>query len=210
MDFELPEELKMIQSLTRDFVNERLKPLEQDILGQAADMSDARMYLPADTEEELIKMVREMGLWGAGVPREFGGPDLSTLGVCLVEEELAQTVVPFHFGDITPVLFDGNQEQREKYLLTALWGEKRPLLALLEPGRGADLASMQTKASTDNDAYVLSGKKITFSRIGKDYFAIVFAAVGKKSDEVTCFLVIRVPPALRFPAGEKKPAGCLR
>ena len=204
MDFELPEELKMIQSLTRDFVNERLKPLERDILGQAADMSDARTYLPADTEEELIKMVREMGLWGAGVPREFGGPDLSTLGVCLVEEELAQTVVPFHFGDITPVLFDGNQEQREKYLLAALRGEKRPLLALLEPGRGADLAGMQTKASTDNGAYVLSGNKITFSRIGKDYFAIVFAAAGKKSDEVTCFLVDKGTAGFEVSGGGEK------
>ena len=47
MDFELPEELKMIQSLTRDFVNDQLRPLERDILGRAADLSDARMALSA-------------------------------------------------------------------------------------------------------------------------------------------------------------------
>ena len=64
MDFELPEELKMIQSLVRDFVNERLKPLERDILGRAADMSDARRYLPPDKEADLIKMV---GIWASGV-----------------------------------------------------------------------------------------------------------------------------------------------
>ena len=204
MDFELPEELKMTQSLTRDFVNERLKPLERDILGRAADMSDARMYLPADREDELVKIVREMGLWGTGVPREFGGPDLNTLGVCLVEEELAQTVVPFRFGDITPMLFDGNPEQREKYLLAVLNREKRPLLALLEPGWGADLAGIQTKASKNNDAYVLSGKKVTFSRIGNDYFAIVFAVTNMKSDGVTCFLVDKGTPGFEVSGGEEK------
>ena len=106
-----------------------------------------------------------MGLWGMGVPEELGGPGLDTLGVCLVEEELAQTVVPFNFGDITPVLFDGSREQQEKYLLPVLNRKKRPLLALLEPDRGADLSGMKTKAWKTNGDYVLSGKKITFSRI---------------------------------------------
>jgi acyl-CoA dehydrogenase len=204
MDFELPEELKMVQSLTRDFVSQRLKPLERDILGRAADMSDARMYLPADKEEELIKIVREMGLWGTGVPQELGGPDLGTLGVCLVEEELAQTVVPFNFGDITPVLFDGSQEQREKYLLAALNRKKRPLLALLEPGRGADLAGMKTQARKTNGDYLLSGKKITFSHIGDDYFAIVFAATDNQADNVTCFLVDKGTSGFEVSGGEEK------
>jgi acyl-CoA dehydrogenase len=204
MDFELPEELKMIQSLTRDFVNERLKPLERDILGRADDMSDARVYLPADKEEELIKIVREMGLWGTGVPEELGGPGLGTLGVCLVEEELAQTVVPFNFGDITPLLFDCSQGQREKYLLSVLNREKWPLLALLEPDRGADLAGMQTKARKTNGGYVISGEKITFSRIGDDYFAVVFATTGNEADNVTCFLVDKGTSGFRVSGGEEK------
>jgi len=106
MDFELSEELKMIQSLAREFVTDQLKPLERDILGRAADFSDARTYLPEEKEAELAGMVREMGLWGVGVPGELGGVGLDALAVCLVEEELAQTVVPFHFGDVTPILFD--------------------------------------------------------------------------------------------------------
>ena len=135
MDFELPEELKMVQSLTRDFVNDQLKPLERDILGRAADLSDARMYLPAETEAKLIDMVRDMGLWGTGVPEELGGAGLSTLGICLVEEELAQTVVPFNFGDVTPLLFDCNAEQRDRFLLPVLNRQKRAYLALMEPER---------------------------------------------------------------------------
>ena len=186
MDFELTEELKMIQSLARDFVEGRLKPLERDILGRAADLSDARMYLPAEKEAELIKTVRDTGLWGTGIPEELGGAGLSTLGVCLVEEELACTIVPFHFGDVTPILFDCDKKQREKFLQPAINNEKRPYLALMENGGAADLSGMKMKAEKADGHYILNGKKLSLSRMGDDYFAIVFAMTEKG---VTCFLV---------------------
>jgi len=44
MDFEIPEELKMVQSMVRDFVTDQLKPLERIVLGRAADLSDAQMF----------------------------------------------------------------------------------------------------------------------------------------------------------------------
>jgi len=131
MDFELSEEMKMIQSLARDFVNEQLKPLERDILGRAADLSDAKMFLPGEVEEKLVKMAQEMGLWGAGVPEELGGAGLSTLGNCLIEEELAQTIIPFNFGDVTPILFDCNDRQMESYFLPALNRQRYPYLVPL-------------------------------------------------------------------------------
>lgn len=186
MNFELTEEQKMIQSLAHDFVNEQLKPLERDILGRAADLSDARARLPEEKEAELIKMVREMGLWGIGVPEELGGAGLDALEVCLVEEELARTVVPFHFGDVTPILFDCNTEQREKFLQPALDYKKKPYLALMESDGSTDLSSMKMKAKKGNGHYLLNGKKLSLSQPGDDYFAVVFA--GTESG-TTCFLV---------------------
>ena len=200
MDFELPEELKMIQSLTRDFVSEQLKPLERDILGRAADLSDAHEYLPAETETGLIKMVRDMGLWGIGIPEELGGVGLSTLGICLVEEELAQTVIPFNFGDVTPILFDSNAEQRARFLLPTMNRQKQPYLALMEPGKGADLTVMETKAKKVNVHYLLNGKKVSLSRAGNDYFAIVFAI----NDGATCFLVEKDTPGFSVIGDEGK------
>jgi len=185
MDFELSEELKMIQSLARDFVEGQLKPLEREILGKAADLSDARAYLPPEKEAELVKTVREMGLWGIGVPEELGGAGLNTLGVCLVEEELANTVVPFRFGDVTPILFDCNDEQKAKYLQPALNNAKRPYLALLENGIN-DPAAMSMKASKAGGHYLLNGQKLTLSRAGDDYFGVVFAMTDEGA---TCFLV---------------------
>ncbi len=206
MDFEIPEDLKMVQSLVRDFVNDQLKPLERDILGRVADLSDARMFLPEETEEKLVKMAMDMGLWGVGVPEELGGIGLSTLGNCLVEEELAQTVIPFNFGDVTPILFDCNAEQKEKYFLPVLHQQRHAYLALIEPEKAARLSNIEMRAEKANEHYVLSGKKVSFSRAGKDYFAVVFATTGDKGlrDGVTCFLVDKDTPGFTVSGGEEK------
>lgn len=206
MDFEIPEELKMVQSLVRDFVNDQLKPLERDILGRAADLSDARMYLPSETEERLSQMAKDLGLWGVGIPEELDGVGLSTLGNCLVEEELAQTVVPFNFGDVTPILFECNAEQKEQYFLPALNRLKQTYLALMEPDKRTEVSSMETRAERENGYYVLNGKKISLSRAGNDYFAVVFAITDadKARDGVTCFLVDKDTSGFRVIGGEEK------
>lgn len=205
MDFEIPQDLKMIQSLVKDFVNDQLKPLERDLLGRAADLSDARPALPAETEEKLVKMATEVGLWGINVPEEVGGAGLGTLCSCLVEEELAQTIVPFSFGDVTPILFECNEEQREKYLLPVLNREKAAYLALVEPGKGAATPDLGTKARREDGHYLLSGQKLSLSRAGEDYFAVVFTATGEGNGQgVTCFLVDRDTPGFSVSGSEEK------
>ncbi|MFC2035253.1 acyl-CoA dehydrogenase family protein [Chloroflexota bacterium] len=205
MDFEIDEELKMIQSLVKDFVNDQLKPLERDILGRAADLSDSRTYLPPETEEGLVKMTKDMGLWGVGIPEELAGVGLSTLGNCLVEEELAQTIIPFNFGDVTPILFDCNDTQMESYFLPALNRQKQPYLALMEAGNEKDALTIRTKAKTANSHYVINGQKMSLSRVGKDYFAIVFAATSDSGvrDGITCFLVDKDTPGFEVVGGEE-------
>ena len=206
MDFEIPQELKMVQSLARDFVNDQLKPLERDILGRAADLSDARMSLPEETEAKLVKMANDIGLWGINIPEELGGVGLGTLCSCLVEEELAQTVIPFNFGDVTPILFDCNAQQRERYFLPVLNRQKCAYLALMEPEKGAEVSSLETTAERENGYYVLNGRKISLSTAGKDYFAVVFATTGKKEtkDRVTCFVVDKDTPGSTVTGGEEK------
>jgi acyl-CoA dehydrogenase len=199
MDFELSEELKMIQSLARDFVDGRLKPLERDILGKSADLSDAHAYLSDEKEAELMKQVKEMGLWGLGVPAEMGGAGLDTLGVCLVEEELATTIVPFRFGDVTPILFDCDKAQQDKYFKPALDNEKRPYIALME--NAPDLAGMQTKAEKAGSQYSLNGKKYSLSRAGKNYFAVAFA---KTTGGISCFLVDKETPGFTISSNTER------
>ena len=192
MDFNIPEDLKMVQTLVRDFVKDQLLPLEKEVLGRETDLAGARQTLPPETEEKLVKMVKDMGLWGIGIPEELGGIGLGTLGTCLVEEELAKTVVPFNFGDVTPILFDCNEKQKKDYLIPVIEGQKHPYLALIEPGKGADPAAMEMRAEKVNGNYLLSGRKISFSRSTDGDFAIVFAVTSPESglrNGVTCFLV---------------------
>jgi acyl-CoA dehydrogenase len=206
MDFEIPQELKMIQRLVRDFVTDQLKPLERTVLGRAADLSDAQMYLPLEKEQELMGMAKDMGLWGVGVPEELGGVGLDILGNCLVEEELAQTVVPFSFGDVPPILFDCNVEQRGRYLSPALNRQEYPYLALMEPER-TGLENLETRAEKKDGYYVLNGQKVSLSRVGEDYFAIVFAVTEPERGSrkgVTCFLVDKDTPGFTVRGGEEK------
>ncbi len=201
MDFELSEELKMVQGLARAFVDEQLKPLERDILGRAADLSDARAYLPASKEAGLVRQAREMGLWGLGVPEELGGTGLSTLGICLVEEELGRTIVPFRCGDVNPIFFECSAEQKEKYLVPALNYQKQPYIALLESENGADVGAIRMTAKRQGGHYLLDGKKLSLSRPGDDYFAAAFAATDKG---VTCFLVDKDTPGFTVTGGGEK------
>jgi acyl-CoA dehydrogenase len=123
-----------------------------------------------------------------------------------VEEELAQTIIPFNFGDVTPVLFDCSDEQKEKYFLPVLNRQKYVYLALMEPERGAEVSNLETKAVRENGCYVLSGKKISLSEAGEDYFALVFAATGKEGTDggVTCLVVDKDTPGFSVSGGEKK------
>ena len=210
MDFNIPDELRMVRSLVRDFVHDQLRPLERDILGRASDLSDARISLPSEIERKLIGMARDIGLWGVGIPEELGGVGLSTLGLCLVEEELAQTVTPFNLGDVSPILFECNAIQKEKYFLPLLYRQRQAFLALMEPGKGANLLDMGTKAEKANSHYIINGSKLSFSRADAtgDYFVVVFAVTSEEKvpgKGVSCFLADKDAPGIRVVNdGEKR------
>jgi acyl-CoA dehydrogenase len=207
VDFTVPEELKMVQTAVRKFVKDELIPLERDILGREGDPATGRVILPPEEEERLFRMVQEMGLWGVSVPEELGGVGLPTLGVCLVEEELAKCVVPFNFGDVSPILFDADEKQRKSYLQPLLNGEKRACLALFEAG-GADPATMNTTAVSEDSAYIINGQKTCLANvIDAGDFAMVFAITDREKGVrggVTCFLVDRdIPGFTTTGSGER-------
>lgn len=205
MDFEIPEDLKMIQKTTRDFVKRELLPLERDLLGREPE--NARISLPREVADGLKKKAKEIGFWGLSIPEELGGERIPALGLCLVEEELAQTIIPFNFGDVTPILFHCNEEQKEKYLYPAIESTKQYSLALLEPAN-ARPESLKTTASKENGHYVIEGQKLVTSTVDIGDFIITFAITdAEKSprEGVTCFLVDRNAPGLTtIGGGEKK------
>ena len=178
MDFELDDDIIMIRDMMRRFVQKDAQPLEMSLFNEGE--------LTPEQEDGLKeKIIEQMGLWAVTVPEDYGGDELDMLSTCLIEEELGQTFVPVDYGDISPLLFACNNEQIEMYLEPAVEGERRPVLALREPGRMTP-DSWQTTAVPNGDGYLLRGHKLLGHKPREDDFYVVFA---RMEEGVTAFLV---------------------
>ena len=108
--------------------------------------------------------------WGAPTwPTEYGGAGLSQADAKVIAEEMAKigafNHIPMNAGMgvtmVGPTMLEyGTDEQKARHLPGIASGEIRWCLGLSEPNAGSDLASLQTKAVDDGDAYILNGQKI--------------------------------------------------
>ncbi|MEA3025994.1 MAG: acyl-CoA dehydrogenase, partial [Alphaproteobacteria bacterium] len=157
MDFELPEELRLLKETVRNFVDRELIPVEMNSMDGAIMRPEVR----APLEEK----AKKLGLWHLDVPAEYGGQGLNLLGMVVVWEQIARTIAmpprgPSVFGpDIRQVLFTLNPAQKEKYLFPVLRGEKKTAFAQSEPDAGSDPGAMRTTAVRHGDHYVINGMK---------------------------------------------------
>ena len=122
MDFELPEELRMLRETVARFVREELLPLERDVIKRESErgLTDAPLIDP-DVEKHLADKAREIGLYGIDVPEEYGGQNMGMLAKAVVIEELKTSIVPFVLPPDSPNLWMLREtckgEQINKYLL---------------------------------------------------------------------------------------------
>jgi acyl-CoA dehydrogenase len=202
MDFELPQEIRLLQETVRRFVDRELIPIEM----HAMDGPD----LKPDIRKKLEAKTRELGLWLLEVPAELGGQDLSLLAIAVVTEELARTVAlpargPGIFGpEVRSILLSLNPEQKTKYLDPVLRGEKSTAFAQTEPDAGADPGGMRTTAVRNGDHYVINGyKRFIAHAKDADFLQLVAATDPKKGSRggLTVFLVDTDTPGVSI-AGE--------
>ncbi len=201
MDFELPEEARMLQELVARFVGDELLPLESTVIAREAGGEPLAL-----TPEELAPLharCRELGLWGLDVPERLGGADVGLLAKLVAQEELARTVVPFYFPPDSPNLYmldaTVNEDQRERYLEPYARGETVSAIAISEPGAGGDPSAMSTRAVRTDGGWVLNGRKIWISRIAHADFTIVMALTDPEKRArggITAFLVDRDTPGM--------------
>lgn len=207
MDFELPEESRMVRDTVARFVKEELIPHEALIIRRESErgFSDTPI-IPPELEAALQDKARSIGLWGIDVPEEFGGQNFGMLTKCLVVEQLKHSIVPFVLPPESPNLFLLKElcrgDQVDRYLLPYSRGEKKSCLALSEPGAGSDAAAIKTRAERKNGKWVLNGTKLWISNARRSDFMIVMAltdpAAGK-SGAYTAFLVDKGTPGLTIP-----------
>jgi len=145
---------------------------------------------------------------------------------CLVREALASVspladaVFALQALAGTPLLLEGSEEQRGRWLGPALEGRAMGAFAMTEPGAGSDVAAIETRAARDGDGYVLDGHKAFISNAGIADFYVVFASTDPDAGRrgLSAFVVPADAPGLRFagpqvlsaphPLGEIALEGC--
>ena len=195
MDFALSGEQRMIVETTRSFVETELYPHEAEV--------ERTGSLRRDLMEEIKAKAIAAGLYAANMPAEVGGAGLDTLTWVLYEKELGRANYALHWtcvGRPSNILEACVGDQRERYLLPCVRGERADCLALTEPGAGSDLRGMKTTAVQDGTDWVIDGVKHFISHADVADFAILFAATGEedtprgKKKLITAFLVDKGTP----------------
>ncbi len=192
MDLNLTEEQEMIVGMVRRFVREEILPLELDLDPDAEELNP-------DDHDRLVGLTRSMGLYGLGIPPEYGGPDVDLVTRTLLAIEMAQHRAGLYapcygtFGGAgLAQLFEATDDQKERYLYPTLRGEKRGFFGLSEPSGGSDPArAIQTRAVRDGDDWIINGAKLWISGADRADYGLVFARTDadKGRNGVTCFIV---------------------
>lgn len=191
MQFGLTEEQDMIVSTVRSFVEKEIYPHEAEV--------EKTGHVPVALGEEIKRKVIDMGFYACNFPEEVGGAGLSHMDFTLVERELGRgsMALTHFFGRPQNILMACNQEQRERYLLPAVRGERMDALAMTEPDAGSDVRGMKCTAVRDGGDWVINGSKHFISGAEHADFFIVFIATGVDDTpkgpkkRITTFLVDR-------------------
>lgn len=187
MDFSLSSEERQIRDTVRSFIEKEIMPLEPEVL---RNERAGQPGLDPQLVRELRDKARKMGFWGINTPEEYGGAALGPLMSAIIAMETGRTFVPFSFGGTADnILYAGNDEQKQRYLIPTIEGERRSCFAITEPGAGSDARNIRTKAVRDGGEWVINGEKTFITGGNEADFVMVFAVA--EGHGVTCFLVDR-------------------
>ena len=209
MDFTLDKKYEMAQTLFREFAQNEVKPLAQEI--------DENHRFPRETVDKMAKY----GFLGIPVAKEDGGQGCDPLTYVMCVEELSKVcgttgvIVSAHTSlCVDPIQTFGTPEQKAKYLPDLASGRKLGAFGLTEPGAGTDAQGQQTKAVLDGDEWVLNGSKC-FITNGKEADVYIVIAVtgtvekrGRKQKEISAFIVEKGTPGFTFGTKENKMGIC--
>jgi alkylation response protein AidB-like acyl-CoA dehydrogenase len=195
MDFSIPEPTQQLLARVRRFLDERVLPIEADLLARGFKASEPHL-------DALRADVRSAGLWLPQMPRELGGLGLSLVDHGLVSEVLGYT--PFgHYlfncqapdaGNMEVLHTHGTPEQKHRFLRPLLAGDVRSCFSMTEPGNaGSNPTQLTCTARRDGDHYVIDGRKWFTSGADGASFAIVMAVTAPDAEAHRRASMILVP-----------------
>ncbi len=207
MDFHLSKEHEMLRKMYREFAQNEVKPLAEEV--------DETERFPQETVEKLGKL----GMMGIYFPKEYGGAGADVLAYAMAVEELSKVcgttgvIVSAHTSlCCAPIYENGTEEQKKKYLPKLCSGEWIGAFGLTEPNAGTDAQGQQTTAvKNENGDWVLNGSKIFITNAGFAHVFVIIAITGmttdkrgRKKKEISAFIVERTDPGFSVGKHEKK------
>jgi len=197
IDFELTEEHRMIEKLTRDWAAKRVAPRIREL--------DRR----GDYDRGLLKEMGEQGLLGVCIPEKYGGAGLDYVSLYLVCEELEyvdtslRVVMSVHTGlNSMTLLTWGTEEQKQRFLAPQATGEAICGYALTEPNAGSDAVGLQSEARRDGSDWILNGEKmwISLADIADNFLVFAWTDLEKKRRRdhsgISAFVITRDMPGV--------------
>jgi short-chain 2-methylacyl-CoA dehydrogenase len=184
VDFELSDEHELLRKTVREFAEQRIEPVAEEL--------DREHRFPYDIVAELA----ELGLMGIPIPEEFEGGGSDTLSYAVAIEELTRvdssvaiTVAAHTSLGTMPILMFGTDEQKQEWLPDLASGRRLAAFGLTEPGAGSDAAATRTTAELRNGKWVVNGSKIFITNGGTDITACVTITALTGEDEISNIVV---------------------
>ena len=186
MNFDLPAEHRMIRDQVREFCEEEIAPIAQEI-------EDEHRF-----PEEIFEQLGQLDVMGVPISEEYGGLGGDTLMYAIVAEELGRvsggvglSYVAHTSLGAKPIELFGTDEQKEEWLRPLAEGEGMGAWALTEPGSGSDASDMDTVAEKDGDEWVLDGTKqfITNANVANSVLVKAVTAPEAGYDGISTFIV---------------------
>jgi acyl-CoA dehydrogenase len=185
VDFTLTDEQKALRELAHDFAVKEIRPVAWEY--------DKDSIWP----QAIIEKAHEVGLMNVHVPEEYGGPGLSYLDGCLIEEEISWgcsgigTSLGANGLAAAPVSLGGSDEVKAEYFGELIDGPALASFCLTEPDAGSDVSGMRTRATKHGDKYVLNGSKCFITNGGYADWFTVYAKTDPEAGHrgISAFLV---------------------
>lgn len=193
MDFGFTDEQKLLRNSMREFVDKEIKgDYARDL-----DEDPSKMFI----DDAMWQKIKDLGIFAASVPEEYGGLGGSFMDDVIIAEEFARgsCAVAMSFGATTgfgarSILFSGNEEQKRRFLPKLAEGEIKFAMAVTEPGGGTDiLGAIKTVARPDGENFIVNGQKIFITNAHvADYLLTLVKTdetTPKRSKSLSTFLI---------------------
>ena len=184
MDLDLAPEHELIRSTVREFAEQRIAPVAEEL--------DREERFPYDLVAELA----ELGLMGMTIPEQYGGAGTDAVSYAIAIEELTRvdssvaiTVAAHHSLGTLPIYYFGDEEQRQRWLPELASGQKLAAFGLTEPDAGSDAGATRTTAELRDGSWVVNGSKIFITNAGTEISACVTITARTGEGEISNIVV---------------------